>query len=118
VEDKTYTLCGTPNYLSPEAIMNRGHDGSADHWSLGVLIYEMVTGENPFFYEGISQIELFQCIVREKFYPLPDNISDDCFYVVDGLLEKDPNQRLGSLAGQGKGELYECGDVDLFFVDV
>jgi serine/threonine protein kinase len=40
---------GTPNYLSPEVIMNRGHDASSDHWALGVLIYEMVAGENPFF---------------------------------------------------------------------
>ena len=50
----------------------------------------------------MPQMELFQCIVREKFYPLPDEVSDDCFYVVDELLEKDPNQRLGSLAGRGK----------------
>ena len=50
----------------------------------------------------MPQMELFQCIVREKFYPLPDEITDDCFYVVDELLEKDPNQRLGSLAGRGK----------------
>ena len=47
-------------------------------------------------------MELFSCIVREKFYPLPDEVSDECFYVVDELLEKDPNQRLGSLAGRGK----------------
>jgi hypothetical protein len=64
----------------------------------------MVAGENPFYYDGMPQMELFQCIVREKFYPLPDEISDECFYVVDELLEKDPNQRLGSLAGHGKGK--------------
>ncbi|KAG7357543.1 serine/threonine protein kinase [Nitzschia inconspicua] len=92
VEDKTYTLCGTPNYLSPEVIMNRGHDAASDHWAL-------VAGANPFFYDGIPQMELFQCIVREKFYPLPDELSDECFQVVDGLLVKDPSQRLGSLAG-------------------
>mmetsp|Transcript_52013 Transcript_52013/g.125490 ORF Transcript_52013/g.125490 Transcript_52013/m.125490 type:complete len:914 (+) Transcript_52013:468-3209(+) len=102
IEDKTYTLCGTPNYLSPEVIMNRGHNAATDHWALGVLIYEMVAGENPFYYDGMPQMELFSCIVREKFYPLPDEVSDECFYVVDELLEKDPNQRLGSLAGRGK----------------
>jgi serine/threonine protein kinase len=102
VVDKTYTLCGTPNYLSPEVIMNRGHNASSDHWSLGVLIYEMVAGESPFYYDGMPQMELFQCIVREKFYPLPDDVSDEAFYLVDELLEKDPTLRLGSLAGRGK----------------
>lgn len=82
--------------------MNRGHNASTDHWALGVLIYEMVAGENPFFYDGMPQMELFQTIVREKFYPLPDEVSDDAFYVIDELLEKDPTQRLGSLAGRGK----------------
>jgi len=102
VTDKTYTLCGTPNYLSPEVVMNRGHNASSDHWALGVLIYEMVAGENPFFYDGMPQMELFETIVREKFYPLPDEVTDECFYVIDGLLEKDPSRRLGSLAGRGK----------------
>jgi serine/threonine protein kinase len=44
VPDKTFTLCGTPGYLPPEVIMTRGHDCSADRWSLGILIYEMITG--------------------------------------------------------------------------
>lgn len=62
----------------------------------------MVAGENPFFYDGMPQMELFQCIVREKFYPLPDEVSDDCFSVVDELLEKNPSQRLGAFARGGK----------------
>jgi serine/threonine protein kinase len=93
--------------------MNRGHWAASDHWALGVLVYEMVAGENPFFYDGMAQMELFQCIVREKYYPLPDEVSDGCFCVVDGLLEKDPNHRLGSLAGGIKGKLSNkhCLDV-------
>jgi len=103
VLDKTYTLCGTPGYLPPEVILNQGHNGSADHWQLGVLIYEMVSECSPFFYEDIEQIELFRSIAEDN-APKISKVSSEALDLINKLLEKDPSKRLGSLA-RGEREI-------------
>lgn len=105
VPDKTYTLCGTPGFLAPEIVMTRGHDGAADHWTLGILIYELVTGESPFFFEGMDQMSLFQAIVRED-YDDPEGASKEVTELIRKLLVKDPTYRLGSLA-RGERDILE-----------
>lgn len=48
IQHKSYTLCGTPEYLAPELVLNTGHDHQVDMWALGVLMYEMCLGTTPF----------------------------------------------------------------------
>lgn len=69
---KTFTVCGTPEYIAPCVISGKGHGVSADIWSLGVLFFEMLSGKPPF--RGKNHIELFD-IILSGVYTVPENFS-------------------------------------------
>jgi len=91
---QTGTVLGTPSYMSPESVAGKKVDGRADIFSLGVLLYEMLTGEKPFQGESIATL-LFQ-IANEK-HPTPkqynDKIPDSIIAIIDKSLEKDVEKR-------------------------
>jgi serine/threonine protein kinase len=95
-DNKTFTFVGTPRYLAPEAVASAGSSFGVDHWALGILVYEMLTGENPFYYEGLGDTSLFQSIAEDSYPVLPETVSTEASRLIVGLLTKDPSQRLGS----------------------
>lgn len=95
-DNEATSLCGTPEYLSPEILEQKGHGKPVDWWTLGNIIWEMMTGLPPFYND--NRKIMFQNI---KESPLKNNprIQGDLKNLLLGLLEKNPNKRLGTVQG-------------------
>uniref|UniRef100_A0A8D3CCV4 Serine/threonine-protein kinase PLK n=1 Tax=Scophthalmus maximus TaxID=52904 RepID=A0A8D3CCV4_SCOMX len=84
------TICGTPNYLSPEVLNKQGHGCESDIWALGCVMYTMLLGRPPF--ETTNLKETYRCI-REARYSLPSSLSPQAKQLIASLLAKIPEDR-------------------------
>ncbi|XP_076842695.1 serine/threonine-protein kinase PLK2 [Brachyhypopomus gauderio] len=90
VENRRRTICGTPNYLSPEVLNKQGHGCGSDVWALGCVMYTMLLGRPPF--ETTNLKETYRCI-REARYSLPSMLSPQSKHLISRMLARNPEER-------------------------
>ncbi|XP_021535309.1 ribosomal protein S6 kinase alpha-5 isoform X5 [Neomonachus schauinslandi] len=96
--ERAFSFCGTIEYMAPDIVRggDSGHDKAVDWWSLGVLMYELLTGASPFTVDGEknSQAEISRRILKSE-PPYPQEMSALAKDLIQRLLMKDPKKRLG-----------------------
>ena len=111
-ENRTFTMLGNPFYIAPEVITGQGYSFSADLWSFGVTVYELLYGVVPFGYGKEDPYEIYQIILNDAHkYPIFIKESQKPSGIIEKLLQKDPSER-GTVENLKKHEWFMGIDWD------
>ncbi|ETS06288.1 kinase-like protein [Trichoderma reesei RUT C-30] len=110
VEDDGRGGYGLPEYPAPEILRDQNRSGAADWWTLGIFIYEMLTGLPPFFHENADEIR--RQILSSDSIQFPDDLPPDARDVIAKLLDRKPDFRLGARGGASEVKEHP------FFADI